>query len=93
MIGYLKKIFSKVLTLVLSAIIISNILEYVWEFLQFCEPLYLYKELLDYINLIYFILEIKKPSFAKFDFIVFSHLAAFKIPKTMILIDNIDITR
>lgn len=50
----------------------------------------LYKELFDHPNITYLILEIKKPDFKELDFIVSPCIAASKIPKTLIFVNNID---
>lgn len=92
MIGYLKSTFPKVPTLALSVTVILNVLEYVRESLQLRAPAQLYKESLGRPNLTYLVLEIKKPGFKKLDFVIFSCIAAFTIPKTMIFVDNIDTT-
>lgn len=77
-------------TLALSATVTPNVLEYVQESLQLRAPVRLYKESLDRPNLTYLVSEIKKPGFEELDFVVSPHMAAFKIPKTMIFVDNID---
>ncbi len=90
MIGHLKSTFPKVPTLALLATVTPNVLEYVRESLQLRAPARLYKESLDRPNLTYLVSEIKKPGFEELDFIVSPCIAAFTIPKTMIIIDNID---
>ncbi len=90
MISHLKSTFPKVLTLVLSIIVISNVLEYVRESLQLRAPEWLYKNPLDRHNLTYLILKIKKPGFEELDFIVSPYMAAFTILKIKIFVDNID---
>lgn len=47
---------------------------------------------LDHPNLTYLISKIKKPGFEELDFDVSLCMGAFKIPKTMIFIDNITTT-
>lgn len=90
MISHLKSSFPKVPNLALSTIVTSNILDYIWEYLQLYSSVYLYKKLLDCTKFIYLILEIKKPGFEELIFVIFSYLATFRILKTMIFIDNID---
>lgn len=53
----------------------------------------LYKESLNYNKITYLILEIKKYSFEKFDFIMSSYLTIFIISKIKIFVDNINIVR
>lgn len=84
--------FPKVLILALSKRVTSNVLEYVLKFLQLQVPVQLYKELLDHPNFTYLVLEIKKPGFEKLDSDGSPYITAFKIPKIMILIDNINMT-
>lgn len=50
----------------------------------------LYKELSDCPNITYLVLEIKKSGFKKLDYIISPCIAASKIPKTTIFVDNID---
>lgn len=85
----MKDTFPKILTLVLSATITPNVFEYVCKFLQFCELIQLYKNLLNRLNIIYIVTEIKKPRFEELNFFVFSTIKVLAILKIMIFVDNI----
>lgn len=78
--------------LALSPTVTLNVFEYIRKLLKLYLPIQLYKKLLDYPNLIYIIAKIRKPKFEELVFIISSTAAVTCISKTIILIDNIDIT-
>lgn len=90
-IRHLKDTFSKIPILVLLATVIPNVLKYILKSLQLHNPIRLYKELLDHPNIIYIVMEIKKPRFEELDFFVSLTTGASAIVKTMIFANNIKI--
>lgn len=90
MLGHLKDVFSSIPTLLLSATVILNILEYIRISLKLSPPSRIYRQPLDWPNLTYIVSPIRKPGFKDLDFLVPSGGAIGNIPKTMIFVDSID---
>lgn len=90
MVGHLKDIFLDVLTLVLSAMITSIVLEYIYIGLKLRPPTQLYQELLDKLNFTYMVEEITKPKYKNLAFFISNSSGTSTIPKTMIFVDNIE---
>ena len=87
---HLKDVFSSIPTLLLSATITSNILEYIRVLLKLFPPSRIYRQPLDWPNLTYIVSPICKLGFKNLDFLVLSGRGIGNIPKTMILVDSID---
>lgn len=91
MINQLKNLFPKVPTLALSPSMTSNVLEYICKLLKLYLPVWLYEKLLDHLNIIYIIAEIRKPKFEELSFVISLMATIFSIPKTIIFNNNTDI--
>ena len=92
MLSHLKDVFPTILIVLLSAMVTSNILEYIQVLLKLFLPLRIYRQLLDCPNLIYIVSLIRQAGFKDLDFFISSEGAVGKIPKTRIFIDKIDNT-
>lgn len=90
MLGYLKDKFPTILMVLLSAMVTSNILEYIRVLLKLFPPLRIYRQPFNCLNLMYIVSLIRKASFKNLDFFIPNRGAIGKIPKTMIFIDKID---
>lgn len=90
MLGYLKDIFSSILILLLSAIVIPNIFKYIQVLLKLSLPLQIYRQSLDWPNLIYIVSLVCKSRFKYLDFFVSNRGAIGNIPKTIIFVDLIN---
>lgn len=84
--------FSKIPFLALLAIVIHNILKFIYKFLQLCKLVQLCKELLDQLNITYIVIMIKKSEFKELNFFVSLIIGTLGILKTIIFINNIIIT-
>ena len=90
MLGHLKDVFPSILTLLLSAMVTPNILEYIRVSLKLSPPSRIYRQPLDRSNLTYIVSPIRKSEFKDLDFLVPSGGAIGNISKTMIFVDSID---
>ena len=90
MLSHLKDVFLSIPTLLLSATVILNILEYIRVLLKLFPPSRIYRQPLDRPNLTYIVSSICKPRFKNLDFLVPSEGAIGNIPKTMIFVDLIN---
>ena len=90
MIGHLKDVFPTVPTLMLSATITPNVLEYIRVSLKLPSPLRIYRQPLDRPNLTYMVTPIRNPGFEDLAFVIPRGGAVADIPKTMIFVDSID---
>ena len=90
MIGHLKDVFPNVPTLILSATITPNVLDYIRISLKLPAPSCIYRQPLDRPNLMYMVTSIKKPGFGDLAFTIPSGGAVGDIPNTMIFVDSID---
>ncbi len=92
MLGHLKDVFPSIPTILISAMVTSNILKYIRVLLKLSPPLQIYRQSLDRLNLAYIVSLIHKPGYEDLAFPVLSGGAIGKIPKTMIFVDLIDDT-
>ncbi len=90
MLGHLKDVFSKVPTLIMSATITPNILDYIRVSLKLPPPSRIYRLPLDQPNLKYMVCPIQKPGFRDLAFLVPKDGPVGLIPKTMIFVDKIE---
>lgn len=90
MIGHLKDVFPNIPTLILSATITPNVLEYIRVSLKLSPPSRIYRQPLDRPNLTYMVAPIRKPGFEDLAFTIPSGGAVGDIPKIMIFVDSID---
>lgn len=88
--GDLKDVFPSVPTLILSATVTLNILEYIRVLLKLSPPSRIYWQPLDWPNLTYIVSPIRKDKFEDLAFLVPSAGTIGEIPKTMIFVDKID---
>ena len=90
MLGHLKDVFPTVPTLILSATISPNILDYVRVFLKLPLPSRIYRLPLDRPNLKYMVCPIRKSGFRDLAFLVLKDGPISGIPKTMVFVDKIE---
>ncbi len=90
MLGHLKDVFSTVSTLILSATITPNILDYIRVSLKLSSPSRIYRLPLDRPNLRYMVCPIRKSGFRDLAFLVPKYGPISEIPKMMIFVDKIE---
>lgn len=90
MIDYFKNVFLTIPTLMLSAIITSNILEYIQVLLKLSLPLQIYKQFLDRPSFTYMVTLSKNLRYENLAFIIRKNSAVANILKTMIFINLIN---
>ncbi len=76
--------------MVLSATIMLNVLEYIYESLYLGMPVYLYKQTLDQPNITYIVKKIKQKGFKELDVLASQTKGILGIPKTMIFVNKIE---
>lgn len=92
MLGYLKNVFSKVSTLIISATIIPNILDYIRIFLKLLPLSRIYRLPLDRPNLKYMVYPIQKLGFWNLVFLILKDGLVGLILKIMIFVNKIEDT-
>ncbi len=90
MLGHLKDVFPSIPILLIFAIVTLNIFEYIRVLFKLSPLLRIYKQPLDWLNLVYIMSSIYKPGYEDLAFLVPSGGAIGKILKTMIFVDLID---
>lgn len=90
MLGHLKNIFSIILILILSAINIPNILNYIQISLKLFLLFQIYKLFLNRPNLKYIVYLIQKSGFQDLAFFIPRHGSISEIPKIIVFINKIE---
>ncbi len=89
MLEHLKDVFSIVPSLILSATITPDILDYIRVSLKLLPPSWMYRLPFDWPNLRYMVYTIRKLDFWDLAFLIPKHDPISEIPKTIIFIDKI----
>lgn len=89
MLGYLKDIFTIILLCLFFAIIRVIIIKYKWSFLRLFLLLQIYKQLFNYLNLIYIISLIRKSRLKNLNFLILSNGFISQKPKIIIFVNII----
>ena len=90
MLRHLRNVFPIVPTLILSATITPNILDYIQIFLKLSLPSGIYKLFLDRPNLKYMVYSIQKLGFWDIAFLIPKNGPISEIPKTMVFVNKIE---
>ena len=90
MLWHLKDVFSKVPTLIMSATITPNILDYIWVFLKLLPPSQIYRLSLDRPNLKYMVCFFWKLGFQDLAFLIPKDSLVGLIPKTIVFVNKIE---